>query len=1030
MGVVGSAASAFVRRVIAFGVAAGLIAPLSAAAQHHATLSGFVRDEQAAGIPDAAVSAIHEATGATRLVRSNSRGAYTLVALPPGYYRLEVSRSGFQSSIRRGVQLEVGLDVQLDVVLTIKGLSESVAVTTDTPILGSRDGSVGTVVSRQFAEAIPLNGRTFQGLLELATGVSRVSTGGYAVSGQRTDGNYFQVDGVSAQTGVGAATFTGSGVGQAPATMAGGGYSGLVSVEALQEFRVQTSSAAPEYGRGPGAQVSIVTRSGTNTLQGSVSDYVRHDALDANNWFVNYQGLAEEELRQNHIGGVLGGPILKSRLFYFTSYERLRVRQPRVVTGNVPSRVVRDSAASALQPLVSVFPAPTGPDAGLVAEFAGTTADRIEGDAFSARADLTASRLQLFVRYNEAPSSQETSRVGFVSLYEPKLRAGTVGATHIAGARMLSELRLNYTESHGPLKYGAAGWAGTQPFGADDFPPGISPDRSLILAAIGAASFGAGTNADNSLRQVNLIGSTSLIAGEHRFKVGFDYRRLNAAYDYVPFQILAVFRTLPQIQQGQAQLLQLVQTENTTAKYHNFSAFAQDEWRRGERLSLTYGLRWDVNPAPSYTEGRAPLAAINFDDPAQLDFAPRGTRLWTTRYANVAPRLGATYSLDRDARTIVGGAVGLYYDLGTQASGGLLAFNNFPLVYTEIRPLVTFPLTAQQISPSPRPELKAPYQSIGTSLLDPSLGTPRTLQWNIRVERRLSALQTASITYVGARGEHLISTDSRIAPNPRFPGSTVRLLDDQAYSRYRALQFQYRRRVAQRFEAQLGYTLSSSYDNASASGALQTPGTSSAIDEGPSDFDVRHIFSGAATWTPRLVNATGFGGALANGWSFSTLVRARSAAPLTLTTGRDLLSTGDSFATRPDVVSGVPVWISSDSVPGGRYLNKNAFATPPTGRQGTLGRGALRGFAATQTDLSVRRTFDLVSRVRLHVMVDVFNVFNHATFADPDVNLNSATFGRSLQTYNVNNSPVSGDLSTLYQWGGPRSIQLGVKVQF
>jgi hypothetical protein len=1020
----------WIRRGIIFGcLMAGLALPPLVRAQA-ANLSGFVRDEQNGRVSDATVTAVHESTGVRRIVKTDTRGSFAFLALPPGEYRLEVIRQGFQPATRHGVYLEVDAEAQFDVVLSIEGVAESVSVTSDTPILGSRDGSVGTVVSRQFAEALPLNGRTFQGLLELATGVSRVSSGGYAVSGQRTDGNYFQVDGVSAQTGVGAATFAGAGVGQAVATTAAGGYSGLVSVDALQEFRVQTSSAAPEFGRGPGAQVSIVTRSGTNTLLGSFSDYVRHDSLDANNWFVNYLGLPNEELRQNHLGAVLGGPIIKSHLFYFGSYERLRVRQPRVVTGNVLSRAVRNAAAPALQPLVNVFPEPTGPDVGLVAEYSNTTADRLSGDAVSGRVDWSATRLQLFGRYNESPSSQETSRVSFVSLYEPKLRAATFGATHIAGARALSEVRFNYTESRGPLVYGAASWPGTQPFTANEFPRGLAPEDSLLLFSVGSASFGAGTNADNELRQFNVVASTSLLAGEHRFKVGVDYRRLIADYDYVPLQALAVFGTLAQIQLGQAQLLQLTQFDNTTAYYHNLSLYAQDEWRRGDRLSLTYGVRWDVNPAPTFTEGREPLAAVNFDDPSQLDFAPRGTRLWNTRHDNVAPRLGATYALDRNAATILGGAVGLYYDLGTQASGQLLAFNNFPVAYTENRALVTFPLTEQQATPSPRPELKAPYQNISTSLLNPALGTPRTLQWNVRVERRLSTAQTASVAYVGARGEHLISTDSYRTPNARFPNSVVRLLDDQASSRYRALQVQYRNRIAQRLETQVGYTLGSSTDNASRSAALQTPGTSSALDEGPSDFDVRHIFSGAVTWTPRFGISDGLRSTLANGWSLSALIRARSAAPLTLTTGRDVLSTGDSFATRPDVVEGVPMWIESDAVPGGRYLNRDAFTVPPTGRQGTLGRGALRGFAATQTDLSVRRAFEVTDRIRLHLMVDVFNVFNLVNFADPDVNLNSATFGYATRTYNVNNSPVSGDLSTLYQWGGPRSIQLGLKVQF
>src|SRR5262249_7677669 len=162
------------------------------------------------------------------------------------------------------------------------------------------------------------------------------------VNGQRADANYFTVDGVSANFGV--TTFIAmvqSASGALPALSASGGTNSLVSVDAMQEFRMQTSSFAPEFGRTPGGQVSIVTRSGTNGLHGTLFEYFRNDELDSRDWFVNFNGLTKPAERQNDFGGVLGGPVRKNRTFFFVSYEGLRLRQPSTQQSAVPDAASR-----------------------------------------------------------------------------------------------------------------------------------------------------------------------------------------------------------------------------------------------------------------------------------------------------------------------------------------------------------------------------------------------------------------------------------------------------------------------------------------------------------------------------------------------------------------------------------------------------------------------------------------------------------------------------------------------------------------
>ena len=202
---------------------------------------------------------------------------------------------------------------------------------------------MSTVIGNRFVENLPLNGRSFSSLIDLTPGVVLTPSnfyeqGQFSVNGQRPDANYFMVDGVSANLGTAERRLNlgQGGAGQLPATSAFGGTSNLVSLDALEEFRIQTSTFAPEYGRTPGAQISVVTKSGTNTFHGTAFEYFRNDKLDANDWFANANGLARPELRQNDFGGVLGGPIVKDKLFFFGSYEGLRVRQPQVADTYVP----------------------------------------------------------------------------------------------------------------------------------------------------------------------------------------------------------------------------------------------------------------------------------------------------------------------------------------------------------------------------------------------------------------------------------------------------------------------------------------------------------------------------------------------------------------------------------------------------------------------------------------------------------------------------------------------------------------------
>lgn len=288
---------------------------LSAAAVAYgqtAELSGNVIDPSKAVVSNASVKLIKEDTRAERQTKTNAEGLYSFSFASPGFYEVSVQAPGFRMAQSR-VKLEVGQSARLDFPLELATAGEVVSVTAGTGLVQSDSAAVSTVIDRQFIETLPINGRTFQTLIALTPGVVMTKAnfgeqGQFSVNGQRANANYFTIDGVGANIGVSAgSTLVQSASGSLPGLGAIGGTNTLVAVESMQEFRVQTSTYAAEYGRTPGAQISIATRSGTNNFHGSLFDFFRNDALDARDWFANQQSLPKPRLRQNDFGGVLGG---------------------------------------------------------------------------------------------------------------------------------------------------------------------------------------------------------------------------------------------------------------------------------------------------------------------------------------------------------------------------------------------------------------------------------------------------------------------------------------------------------------------------------------------------------------------------------------------------------------------------------------------------------------------------------------------------------------------------------------------------
>ena len=1021
--------------LLAILIAVPVNAKVTFAQSATATLSGTVVDQNDDLVPNVSITITNIETGVQRQTTTSSSGSFVDQHLQPGKYTVAASLKGFAKLEFRNVILNLNDRRPLRLQMKVGEIAELITVD-GASLIQAESAVVGTVIDRQFVENLPLNGRSFSTLLELTPGAVLTKTPGqFSVNGQRTNANYFTVDGVSANVAIDPVIqIAQTAGGSLPAFSALGTTSNLVTIDALQELNIQGSTYSPEFGRLPGAQVAAVTRSGTNEFHGTVFEYFRNDVLDANDWFANSRGLKKPALRHNNFGGVLGGPIVRDRTFFFFSYEGLRLRQPQVGITAVPARSARAMAPSQIQPFLNAFPMPNGGDLGNgLEEFHAGYSNPSRLDATSIRVDHSfGNRFTLYGRYNRAPSDAAQRGGTFdtpVSLNSStrllfQTDTVTIGAIQVLGSRATNDVRANYSRNSGSNVYSIDSFGGAVPLNDDAiFPPFASSQDSLFGFSLSdQVVFFVGSNARNYQRQINVVDNLALAKNNHQFKFGFDFRHLAPILDTSRYFQQASFRGVPGALTGIAAGVQVSgKSGKATTSVNNFSAYAQDTWRIGNRLTFSYGLRWEYNPPASITTENPPLLATGIENPPTIHLAPPGSS-WTTSSSNLAPRFGIAYRLSDEPgkELVVRGGFGVFFDTAGGMAGSVLGgtMSSATLIFN-----TPFPLSLVQATP-PSPSNPVPPYSLITAF-DGDLDPPRTYQWNVALEQSLSLKQTVTAAYVGAAGRSLLRRERYFRPNPEF--INVNAFTDAATSDYHALQVQYQRRLSHGLQSLASYTWSHSIDISSNETSLTLPGVTAdpRLDRASSDFDVRHSFSAGLTYDIPKTLPHGFLDRVTRNWSVDVLFRSRTATAVNILTGTRLF--GVFNVLRPDLISGVPQYLEDPTVAGGRRINAAAFSTPAPNRQGNLGRNALRGFSATQLDLGLHRRFALSERFAVQLRAEFFNILNHPNFADPESNLSvPGLFGRSTMMLGRS----LGSLNPLYQIGGPRSIQLAMRLQF
>jgi len=1039
-----------------------LLAPPAAFAQN-AQLTGIVKDPSGAAIRKATVTLTNQGTGATSTSTTNEAGFYTFASAAAGTYIVSAEAKGFSNTRVENVRLETNGDQRLDIEVKIEHSSQTVTVQASTVNMNTDNASVSTVVDQALISELPLNGRSLDTLFLLTPGIVPSGTqnagGQYSVNGQRSSGNNLTIDGASGNVYENpVATNQRGQAGSTYAVSASGGTNGLLPVDAIEEYRIQTSTYSAEFGRSPGGQIQIRTRGGTNQFHGSAFEYFRNQVMDATDWFVKYNGLTQASLRMNDFGGTFGGPVLRNRLFVFASHETLFLDQPNNSSYGVPSAYARQIASSTFAPFIAAYPNGNGGTA-TTAKYPSYTDTyntefgvQVVDHSTSVRLDADLPHgYKGFFRFSIAPSASSLP-AWYSNRQAINLNAYTLGLTKNISASMLNNATFNITTNNGRFGYSIHPVDGADPSGFNQFcsanATGIKPIQCGVTGLNGWGNLTGGTVNSGDLNQFNLVDTFRWHIGNHSLALGADFRHLSTTIlPSTTNSIYIGYTSGPSALTGS--ILDEVYTSSTnnsqTLTLDNLSLFAQDDWHVNNRLTINYGIRWEYNPPISDGHG-GPLAITG--DPnnfGSLQAAPSGTPLYKTTHTNFAPRLGAAYQLRQDSHfaTVLRIGAGVFYDTGQAATTVGSIANSYPYTINASQlgvPMAQLNFQALQQNAA---QLKLPVSTL--YVVSPNLTLPYVSEWNVALEQQMFGQSSVSVTYLGASGENLASTKNAIGISPALIKTTghLYLLTNEGIANYQALQLQATIRTKQ-LDGVLAYTYGHNIDNGSSDFTSSLAYAKNYRSN--ADDDVRHVFSEGLSFKPTGLREQPVLHSITSGWVLNAFTHLQTASPLSVMVsyvGNLPPTERSTIAGFADRVSGVPVYLhqsigsSSKAIPGGIELNPAAFTTPPTDSSGNLlrdgdsGRNNYRLFGLNEFDLSAGRRFPVTDRIGFEFKVEAFNVLNTPNFANVDTTLGQVNFGQGQNTAaGYNGIAGGGGLNTVFQSGGPRNLQLTARLSF
>ena len=993
------------------------------AQSHRGVIRGRVQDASGAVIVGASVIAINDATNETRETTSGDAGAYALAELAPGAWRLDIGAPGHKIQVQR-VVLAVNQEMRADAQLQVGALTDRVEVSAQVVDIRRDSPAIGTVVENRQILDMPLDGRNFLELALLAPGTVPAAQGSagsvrgdfsFSVNGGREDFNSFLLDGADNvdpklnTTGV------------------------RPPVDAIREFEVLTSTPDAAHGRQAASQISVVMKSGTNQVQGTAYTFIRNGALDATNYFAP-KGEPDPEYRRTQSGFSIGGPIVRDRTFFFADYEATRADEGITRISTVPADRSLILPGPFTHPvglrIAGLYPSPNRSTA--VGNYVASPTQRDRTDHFDVRSDTAfGGAFDLMARYSFADRRlfEPFSGPGFSSLPgygNDVARRGqnfVASATHILSPNLLNDTRIGFNRVSASV-FPEEGSTVNRDVGLPE-PWANARDAGLSLITVsGYSPIGHEYNNPQSgtTNTIHIADTLTWTRGNHLVKAGFDGRliRQDAFRDVqargsLTFTGAFTGSPLVDLLSGLPTFTTLATVDNPQRlRTESYAWFVQDSYRVRPNVTLSAGLRYDLTSPPVDVDDRATLY-----DPQSGSLVPVGTAgLSRAGYDvdrnNWAPRIGAAWTIDEAATTVLRGAYGIHYNHSALAPSEGLYFSapyfNFAAFFTSPLGLVTLSDPFPRNFPIPTPNPAFGFQR--------DLRTPFLHEFNVTLQRQLGATRVAEVAYVGSRGRNLIAAKDinqprpsaaplNLRPDPRF--ADITFLESRARSEFDSLQARFQQRYAFGCTMLVAYTLGKSMDDASgfftSAGDPNFPQDSNNLDAewGRSSFDVRHRLSVSFSYELPL------------DFTISGIVQMQSGRPFTVAllpevdnsnTGRASLGFGGND--RPNVNGNTAATNQGPA----QWFNTAAFSMPAFGTFGNAGRNILEGPGYQNVNLALLKRVPLRGRTSLQLRAEAFNLLNRTNFDLPDNFYGSPTFGQILSA------------------GAPRHIQFGARFAF
>jgi hypothetical protein len=1033
-----------------------------------ATLSGTVRDSTGAALSGATVTVKQQETGATRQLTTGADGRYAAPSVPVGNYTVTAVHDGFAAQERTGISLVVAQSLIVDFQLGVDSVHTDVVVEAESTGVNTTSQQTTGLIDERAVKELPLNGRSYDELLTLnpatvnytgqrsgGIGSSNSSVGNmFSVSGRRPQDNLFLLNGIE---------YTGASL----INVTPGGTSGqLLGVDAVREFNVVTDTYGASYGKRDGAQVSIVTTSGTNELHGTAFEFLRNSALDARNYF---DQSTIPEFQRNQFGGSLGGPVKKDKLFLFGNYEGFRQNWGLSAVTLVPDSEAREGylpnssgeetyvgVNAAVAPLFNLWPAQNGPElltngnpSGIAEAFSHPPQHIREDFGTTRFDDNLGSKDLLFAVYTVDDSAANTPSANPLSLVNESLReqVSSVQEQHVFAPSLLNTARFGYSRASyfftGFTPVSETGWVTGEQIGAIVI--------SGSTASNGASQITqAGTNVGSDNRTArNLLTEDDHVYwshGKQQIEAGVWLQRIQSNDLLAQDQFgQASFSTLTTFLQGTVATFTVVPSPTELGwRSLEGAAFVDDVIKVTPRLEVRAGFRSESTNGWNEAQGRAANYAIA-NGVLQTQPVVGGSALSTNRARFLPdPRVGFAWDVWGNGKTAVRGGFGVYH--------GLLDTLDYRLDQTApfntAESIKSIAVSNLNITPGTPPPAGT---KVSPSNVQPDISTPAVLTWSLRIEQEIAPHTTLTAGYVGSHSYHQILSEDLNEPvplytaagqpyytsgeadaNPALANSTSWV--SQGVGLYNALELDVRRTYANGLQLRGNYTYSKNLDDGSAWNTSVSGNTPAFVefpldpklDWGPAATDVRQAASINGSWElpfgaqKRYFNhesaPVNF---VAAGWTASAILGVQTGFPFTPQLGYNPTGNGD---TRNPVRPNWNPAFSGNLYPhtAAEFFNPSAFLAPATGTYGDVHRDSLTGPGLSELDFSAVKNSRITERLGLQFRAEFFNILNHTNYLTPnEVVYSSATSGIS---------PTAGLVTATSTTS--RQIQFGAKLQF